>query len=471
MSRSSLRTRLLAVPTAVLAAAAFGPAAAQAITPSGTLATDVSNAADYAAGLQDTNGHFISGGLSNEWAFSGLAAAGRAAADILPPPAHTDRTKNARRIYRDDLSQSTWPSASPVVTDYERATLNAYSAGIDPARISESRNLIADIAGYWQTASPGYWGPVGNFNGTVFGLLALSAAKTTSLTQRVPQTLLDKSIQTVRNNQHNDGGWDWTQAEGRPSVKAQTSDIDMTGAAMASLCQAGVANTDSAVVAAKNFLRANYDGSTGGFSSSFGANADSNGWAISGLNACGFANQGTDFQGPSPSYTTPVDYLVGLQQAGGGFKYNAAASGVNAYASLDALRGLAGGAFSATPPTPTTAGEPQFVGSTAMVSGTTSKFALVVDDGSGTLKVCAVPVTASGTSTTLATVLTAAISSSTPSSCVTGYSPASGTITTLNGVTNAGARTWKVSVDGGTAAGATTAKTIGVGDTISLKYG
>jgi hypothetical protein len=465
MSRMST-TRLLA---ASIVALALAPAAAHATTTPAALATSVTNATTYVKGLQDpTTGAFASSGLSNEWAFSALAPAGVAAVDLLPPPPNNVTSKNARKVYRDFLSPTSWPGGSPVVTDYERATLNAYSAGIDPARVGTERNLIADIASSWQTASPGYWGTPGNFNGTVFGLLALAGAKTSAGAQRVPQALLNKSITTVRANQHTDGGWNWTKAEGVPAQLAAVSDIDMTGATLASLCVSGVANTDSAVVAGKNFLKGKLVNATGAFTSSFGANTDSNGWGVQGLNACGIANQGADFT--TAMGKTPIDYLVSQQLAGGGFRYTTGST-PNAYASIDALRAEAGGGFSATPPVPTTMGEPRFVASTSFVSGTTSKLAVIVDDGSGTLKVCSVSVAPTTATTTLGAVLTAAVSASTPASCVTGSSPSSGTITTINGVSNAGGSTWKASVDNGTAAAANTATVVSLGDTISLKYG
>jgi hypothetical protein len=465
MSRRST-TRLFA---ASIAAFALAPAAAHATTTPAALATSVTNATTYVKGLQDpTTGAFASVGLSNEWAFSALAPAGVAAVDLLPPPPNNVASKNARKVYRDYLSPASWPGGSPPVTDFERATIAAYSAGIDPARVAVTQNLIAAIASYWQTASPGYWGTVGNFNGTVFALLALAGAKTPAGAQRVPQALLNKSVATVRANQHTDGGWNWPKAEGVPAQLAAVSDIDMTGAALASLCVSGVANTDSAVVAGKSFLKGKLTNATGAFASSFGANTDSNGWGVQGLNACGIANQGADFT--TAAGKTPVDFLVSQQVAGGGFRYTTGST-PNAYASIDALRALAGGGFAGTPPVPTTPGEPRFVASTSFVSGTTSKLALVVDDGSGTLKVCSVSVAPTTATTTLGAVLTAATSASTPAGCVTGSSPSSGTITTINGVSNGGGSTWKASIDNGSAAAANTATVVSLGDTISLKYG
>ncbi|HET6508070.1 MAG TPA: hypothetical protein VFG42_14865 [Baekduia sp.] len=466
MSRTDWARRFAAP---CLAAAAFASAlapAAQAHTSEPALTHSVATAITYVKSLQDDAGNYVSTGLSNEWAFSGLAAAHVAAADIW---ATGDANRNARRTYRLALADPTWPSASPVATDYERATLNSYSAGIDPARVSPTRNLIANVVSTWSTSNPGYYGSPSLFNGAVFGLLALSGATTSSGARRVPQALLDKTIAVVKANQHFNGGWDFSKAEGNHANLTAAGDIDMTGAALASLCQAGVANTDAAVVAGKNYLKATYNTTTGAFNYPFGANTDSNGWAQSGLNACGFDAQGSDFTGPSGA--TPVDFLVGQQVSGGGFRYGTTGTTPNAYASLDAFRALAGGAFSATPPAPSvTTSEPRFVGDTTFVAGTQSKLALVVDDGSGTLKVCSVALSATGT-TTLGAVLTAATTSATPSGCVSGFSPTSGTITTINGVSNAGASTWKSSLDGSSPIGADAGTTVHLGDTVSLKYG
>jgi hypothetical protein len=461
-------TRLLA---ASIAALALAPAAAQATTTSHPLATSVATGVAYAKSLQTTNGEFATGGLSSEWAFSAFAAANVAAVDVLPPHGshHTDPAFNARAVYRTYLSPASWPGGSPPVTDFERATINAYSAGIDPARVSVTQNLIASIASYWQPSTQGYWGTAGNFNGTVFALLALGGATTPAGAQRVPQALLDKSIATVRANQHTDGGWDYQKAEGSMTQLTATSDIDMTGAAIASLCVSGVSTSDSAVVTGKNYLKSKLVAANGAFTTSFGINTSSNGWGVQGLNACGIASQGADFT--SATGKTPIDYLVTQQLplAGGGFRYSTGTT-PDTFSSIDALRALAGGGFAATPPVPTTSGEPRFVGSTQFTTGTTSKLALVINDGSATLKVCSVSLTAN-TTTTLGTVLTAATATTTPSACVTGFSPTSGTITSINGVSNTSTTTWRVSIDNGTPATASNTKVVTLGDTIGLKYG
>ncbi|MEU6123690.1 prenyltransferase/squalene oxidase repeat-containing protein [Streptomyces sp. NPDC047123] len=459
---------------ALTAAAALGafalttvPAAATA-TPA-QLATSKTNGVAYLKSLQATDGSYARSGLSNEWAFSALAAAGTAAVDVTPGG---DASKNARSVYRTLLAGSGWPSSSPVVTDYERAALNAYAAGIDPARVSASRNLVADIYRHWQTAEPGYFGPSANFNGTVFAALALNGARTTAGQTRVPQALRDKMITRIRANQHNDGGWNFGKAEGDPGQLGAASDIDMTGAAMAALCVSGVPNTDADIVQAKGFLKGKLIATSGAFNAMFGVNTDSNGWAVSGLNACGINPQTGDFL--TSRGKTPVDFLISQQfNPGGGFKYLPSDTAPQAYASIDGLRAVAGGGFTAAPPTPVTSGAPRWVGESALTAGTATTLAVTVDDGSGALKVCSVSLTPTGGTTTLGAVLDAAPASATPTGCVGSVTPSSGsgTITSLNGTANSGTNTWKVSVDGSSFAAASRGKVISVGDTIALRRG
>ncbi|MGW1974510.1 hypothetical protein [Streptomyces sp. NPDC001889] len=469
MSRPPTSRRLaLAIPAA-LGAFALTVLPASATSSPAQIATSKTNGVAYLKSLQAADGSYAGSGLSSEWAFGAFAAAGTAVADVAPGG---DTTKNARTVYRNLLSTAAWPSATPVVTDYERATLNAYAAGIDPARVSPSRNLIADIYGYWQTAEAGYFGPSGNFNGTVFAALALNGARTQSGAQRVPQALADRITTRVRANQHNDGGWDYQKAEGNPTRLNAPSDVDMTGAAMAALCTAGVPNTDADIVQAKAFLKTRLLPANGAFDSLYGANTNSNGWAVAGLNACGINPQTGDFL--TSMGRTPVDFLIANQyNPGGGFKYKPTDTTPSAYSSVDALRAVAGGGFTAAPPTPVTAGAPRWVAASAFTPGTATELALTVDDGAGALKVCSVALTPTGATTTLGNVLDAAASAATPAGCVTAVTPSSGTgaITALNGKANSGSGTWKVSTDGSALAAASRARVINVGDTIALRWG
>ncbi|GAA3214996.1 prenyltransferase/squalene oxidase repeat-containing protein [Dactylosporangium siamense] len=462
-----MRHRPIIIALGVVAAVLATAVPAHATSTPAQITTSKNNGVAYLKTLQAADGSYAGSGLSNEWAFSAFAPAGTHPVDVYPGG---DTSKNARSVYRNLLSGGSWPGGSPVVTDYERAVLNAYAAGIDPARVSAARNLIADVVAYWQTASTGYYGPPTNFNGTVFATLALAGAKTQAGGNRVPQRLLDVSVTRIRNNQHNDGGWNYSQAEGNATELATASDIDMTGAAMAALCSAGVPNTDADVVQAKNFLKGKLINASGAFNSMFGANTDSNGWAVSGLNACGIASQGADFT--TAAGKTPIDFLRAQQVAGGGFKYLPSDTVASSYASIDAVRALAGGGFTAAPPTPVTVGAPKWVGAATFTSGTATKVTVIVDNGT-TVKPCAVTFTPTATTTTLGNILDTAITAATPTGCVTSVTPSSGsgTITAVNGLANAGGSTWKVSADGAALAAATRATTVNVGDTLYVRYG
>ncbi|MEU9081389.1 hypothetical protein [Streptomyces sp. NPDC048357] len=468
MSRPRTSRRLaLAVPAALGAFALTSLPAFATSTPA-QIATSKTNGVAYLKSLQAADGSYAGGGLSNEWAFSAFAAAGTAVVDVAPGG---DTTKNARTVYRNLISTSGWPSATPVVTDYERGTLNAYAAGIDPARVSDSRNLIANVYSYWQTAEAGYFGSSGNFNGTVFAALSLGGAKTQAGGTRIPQALTDSIVTRIRANQHNDGGWTFGKAEGNPTALAAAGDVDMTGAAMAALCVSGVPNTDADVVQAKNFLKGRL-ATTGAFNSMYGVNTSSNGWGVAGLNACGINPQTGDFL--TASNKTPIDFLLANQyNPGGGFTYKPADTTPSPYSSIDSLRAVAGGGFTAAPPVPVTPGAPQWVAQSTFTAGTATKLALTVDDGAGGLKVCSVAFTPTGTTTTLGDVLNAATTAATPAGCVTSVTPSSGTgtITAVNGKANSGSNTWKVSVDGSAFAGAVRNKVINVGDTIALRWG
>ncbi|MEU6164490.1 hypothetical protein [Streptomyces tanashiensis] len=469
MPRFRTSRRLALAAPAALGAFALTTLPAFATSTPAQIATSKTNGVTYLKSLQAADGSYAGAGLSNEWAFSAFAAAGTAVVDVAPGG---DTTKNARTVYRNLLSTASWPSATPVVTDYERGTLNAYAAGIDPARVSASRNLVADIYAYWQTAEPGYFGPSANFNGTVFAALALGGAKTQTGSARVPQALTDAIVTRLRANQHNDGGWTYQKVEGNPTGLNAASDIDMTGAAMAALCVSGVPNTDTDVVQAKNFLKGKLVSGSGAFNSLYGVNTSSNGWGVAGLNACGINPQSAEFT--TINGKTPVDFLIANQyNPAGGFKYKPTDTSPSAYSSIDALRAVAGGGFTTAPPVPVTPGATQWVAQPTFTAGTATRLALTVDDGAGNLKVCSVSFTPTGTSTTLGDVLVAATSAATPSGCVTSVTPASGTgaITAVNGKANSGSNTWKVSVDGSAFAGALREKTINVGDTIALRWG
>ena len=451
-------TARLTLLAAILVSLAL-PAFATATASPAEISTSLGKGVTYLKGLQAESGEIP--GFGGDWSLTSLAAAGTAPADVNK----AGKTgKDARSWYEGVVGAPTWPGEGAVATDYERGALLAYAAGIDPARVSKRQNLIAKVASTYQPSSPGYYGST--LNGTVFGLLVLGQVKTTAGVRRFPTAALESTIAAVDANQHNNGGWTWQIVAGSAEGLASASEPDMTGAALAALCGAGVPATNSAVVKGREYLASIFEKSTGAFKSEFGNNTDSNAWAVDGLKACGIDPQGTEFTGTGTKKPTPINYLINQQVTGGGFRYTTGTT-AEEYASQDAVRALGAGGFTAVPPTP--ASGPQWKGVTEFATGgsESTSLALVIENG-GSPAVCSVSLAPGATTTTLATVLNAAVAATTPAGCVTGFAPSSGTgaITQINGTT----ATWKVSIDGAAKVTAERSTVIRVGDTIDLSH-
>lgn len=454
-------------PIAVAIVSLLAPSAASATATPEEITSSINKGLTYLKGLQNSETGAIAG-FGGDWALTAFAATKVAAADVNKGE---KATTDARSWYEGEVGAVGWPGGGASATDFERAALISYAAGIDPARVSKRQNLIAKVASYYQPESPGYYGST--FNATVFGLLALANTKTTGGVQRVPQVVLDQAVEAVKDNQHTDGGWTWEKAAGNEEALKKASEPDMTGAAMAALCSAGVVNTDKSIVDAKTYLASIFEPSTGAFKSAFGVNTNSNAWVVNGLKACGIDPQEAKFTGPNPGKRTPLNFLISQQLSpSGGFRYLTSGSTVNLYASQDAIRALGSGGFTAVPPTPKSG--PQWKGVTQFATGEaeTTSLALIVDDGASPLKVCSVSLAPKATTTTLATVLDAAVAATTPAGCVTGFLPAAGegAITQINGYPAAPAEEWNLSIDGGAEVEAKRSTQINVGDTLYLKY-
>lgn len=451
------------VSFAIAAIVLLVPATASATSTKAEIEASVSKGVTYLKSVQ-----LSSGGFESDWDLSALAAGGVAAANVQKAGAETD----ARTWYRKLVGNSTatkWPKEA-IATEYERAALNAYAAGIDPARVSKTQDLIAGIASFYQPSNPGYYGAPEVFEGTVFGLLALADTKTETGVQRVPQALLEKSIAVVKANQHTDGGWDYQKAEGNEEVRKAAAEPDTTGAALAALCTAGVSTSSEVVKNGEAYLKTLLINASGAFTSEFGANTDSNAWAVSGLNACGVNPQEEGFT--TKEKKTPIDFLIFQQLTGGGFRYLTSGSAVNEYSSQDAIRALGRAGFTATPPAPTGGLEQWFAESNFATSETVkSPLALIVNNGTATLKVCSVSLAPEATTATLEKVLKAAEGGSTPTGCVTSHKSETTTkaITQINGYPSTAAPEWDVSIDGGAEEQAKTSKVMHLGDTIYLR--
>jgi hypothetical protein len=458
-----LLVSLVAVVVCTPPATTAAPAA-WATSSSGEVQAATAKGLEYLHTLQQPNGEIA--GFGGDWSLTSFAAAGVAAANVKQG-AGTDARSSYRELIGDP---TTWPGEGEApVTEYERASLVIDAAGVDPARISKGQNLIAQIVGNYQPGSPGYYGSPELFNGTVFGLLALEGAKTKKGAQRVPQALLAESVEVIRNNQHSNGGWSFQKVEGNEKAQKSASEPDMTGAAMAALCGAGVSSNDPTIVKAVEYLKSSLIASSGAFSVSFGANTDSSSWGVQGLNSCGIDPQGTQFT--TTAGKTPIDFLISQQLPGGAFKYLPGDSEPNQYSSQDAVRALAGGGFNPQPPKAKKAKQWLEEKSFDPAPGVDALLTLVIDDGTAALVPCEVRIAPEATKTKLGEVLEAAETASKPASCVTSFAAVKGkgAITQINGSPEPAEASWQVSIDGGAEKQAKATSAIHLGDTIYLK--
>jgi hypothetical protein len=464
ISRSRLAAGLAVLGTLVLAPSALANSSPAEITHA------INGGVAYVKSQQATNGSFECFGepcFGGEWVLTSLAAAGVPPAGVKHEAGATD----ARTFYRELVGDSaTWPGSGAPVTDFETATLAAYAAGIDPARVSPTQNLIAQILAHYRPSDPGAYGSAELLNGTVFALLALADAKTRAGAQRVPQVLLEKSVEVVRRNQHTDGGWSFSVAEGDSKALEVPAEAEFTGATIAALCGAGVHASDPAIKSALSFLKAEQaaePAGSGAFESEFGVNTDTAAWVVEGLNACAINPQGGEFT--TSHGKTPIDFLISQQLPEGGFQFEVGEGEPDFYSSQDAVRALAGAGFTVAPSK--AKGQPLWAYEKKFTASETTELGLIINTGSSPLQVCSVSITPASAKVTLASVLEAAETAAPPAGCVSAFTPTSGkgAITSIDGSPTPAAASWQVSIDGGAEKQATRKTPIAIGDTIYLR--
>lgn len=409
-----------------LGLAAFG----SAVSPAGAAVTEAEetaaakHGAEWMTLLQEPGGELPSFG--GDWSMIGFASVGINAADVRLSPTEPSA---------QDFYLSRWTGKPPALfsaTDFERAILTGYSGGLEPSRLDAQTNLVADLAAQFNGHELGEKGAT---NADVFGMLALSAAG-------VPSDAIDTLAQTVREQQDADGGWNF-------AAGSKKSEADLTGAALAALCTAGVPNTDPAIAKAESYLHTAQDTATGGFVNPT-VNTDSTAWVVSGLDACKIDPQGAEWT--TTAAKTPIDFLLAQQNEDGSFQLHAHDEEEDFYATQDAVRALSGTGFIAPPPSRTQAGQPAVRPAPTVAAGTPVPMTLVIDGGGhvtggSSIRMCKViaPVGA-----TVAQMLTAASEASLPSYCLSDVSLQGGRITRVNGVSaEPGTTAWEISREGG----------------------
>ncbi|HEY6780573.1 MAG TPA: hypothetical protein VI111_06420 [Thermoleophilaceae bacterium] len=446
---------------------ALAPATAAATTPE-QIQASIASAAGWIRTQQDpTTGGLT--GFGGDWSLTALAAAGAHPADVHGPnpgdPSLVD-------FYLADwtspeFSAPTDPDVNQnpnfyTAADYARVSLLARSAGLDPARLSATQNAIAQLAALWRVG--GTYGEESLLNPSVFGTLALAG------TGYAPAVLQARSASLIRANQHTDGGWTF-QAVQDDDDRNAVSDIDMTGAALAALCTTGATTADPAVAAGVELLESKFLPATGAFDAQFGVNADSNAWALHGLLSCGIDIAAAPWT--TPEGKSPQDFLLSLQRTSGpnagSFKYVPTEGDddpPNLYTTQDALRALATTGFVVPPPGRENPSDPSELPVPEVPDATPVPMTLLVDNGTGSIRLCRVT---APTAATVAEVLTVAQSESTPSGCVFGLQlGAANEVVRLNGRVSTDDQPWLATTrleDEGPAGG----QPVGLGDFVYLR--
>jgi hypothetical protein len=449
--------RTFALCAALLSLGVF-PNAASAMSNQAQIDAAIADAIDYVRSQQEAATGAVPG-FGGDWMATSLAAAGVSAADLHGPDPGDPSFQD---YLLDEYTLPTWDEDPPggTVSEYSRSTLVATAAGLDPARLSASSNQPAQLAGRWNPAT-GSFGEASS-NNTAFAILALKATP-------IPGWALAPAISFLRRNQHDDGGWTHAAAL-TAAAQAEPSEEDMTGGAIAALCEAGVPAYDPAVASALTFLRGRLVNATGGIEYLWGApNSDINAWVVSGLIACGIGPQ-------SPAWTTaagktPIDFLLSVQvPAGGeagGFGYEDA-SAASLYSTQDALRAIAGGVFATAAPDRSDPSQPRLRPLPSVADGTPVPHLLAIELAPGNVRICKVTAPSGAP---LTDVLAAAEAASRPAGCVTSFSVGDGEVESIDGAFPAGEdEAWLLRLDRGAAAVAAD-QPVGFGQAISLRLG
>ena len=298
-----------------------------------------------------------------------------------------------------------WDEPFPIPPEYiGRLILVAHAAGIDTARVSATQNLPARMI---ETLKPwaGGFGEPATFS-TAWGTLALESTP-------LPRWSLAPMLAYLRGDQHADGGWSFYAAdEGEPS------NPDIAAAAIGALCGGGAPAYDPTVSAGLAYLRGLLVSETGAIEHpEFGPNVDSASFAVNALDACGIDPQSSAWT--TEDGKTPIDYILSLQDAEGGFAFSAGEPWFSP-STGHALRALAGRGFVVRPAPRQNPAQPTVRPVPAVAAGTPVPHVLAIELAPGNVRLCRVsaPVGAP-----LAEVLEAARTDSQPTGCVASSRP------------------------------------------------
>jgi prenyltransferase beta subunit len=188
-----------------------------------------------------------------------------------------------------------------------KLALTAAAAGLDPHSFAGQNLVVAMSRVYTPTT-----GAFGNSNwDQAFNMLGWRAAGET-----IPIT----ATRLLAQRANADGGWGWTASS--------ESDVDSTALAVQALLAAGEPITSSAVISGLAYMRVSQN-PDGGFpytpesATDTSSNANSTAFAVQAILAAGQDPLSAAWT-TAVSATTPISFLLGQQQADGGFAFTTA---------------------------------------------------------------------------------------------------------------------------------------------------
>ena len=288
--------------------------AAGALAPARANASDVSRAADWLVSVQNPDGGFgaspgeDSGAETTCWAMLGLEAAGHNPLDV----ARAGQTPVD--FLRGGVAQLKTPG------DLARTILALEGAGVDPRKFG-GQNLVSKLlAKRRQDGSFEDWP-----NSTAYAVIALRVAGATGG--------LDKTLEWLRGAQDDDGGWGDTPNS--------SSNADGTGAVLQAIASGSKAS-HRGLVYLEGAQRKGGGFPLGGNGA---VNTQSTAWAIQGIIAAGH-NPGLYRRGGASA----PEYLAGLQQSDGHYRYSASSDQTPVWVTGEVLVAAAGAALPISPP-------------------------------------------------------------------------------------------------------------------------
>ncbi|MBU1670490.1 MAG: hypothetical protein KKF41_15120 [Actinobacteria bacterium] len=303
--------RVIVVAACLLALLA--PAAGASGLPASASADPVDRAVAYLLGRQLPDGGFAEPEASSSdtltaWVTCAISSAGIDVRSV--------RSGGASPL---DFLSGRAPSWSKL-TDIEKGCLAVCCAGADP-RSFGGRDLVAEIKA--RAAADGHIGDLVNEH--CWGLIALAAAG---------EPAPGGSVEWLSARQNIDGGFGYGADSG--------SDPDDTGGALQALIAAGADRGSNTVARALSYLMFCQQ-DDGGFAwQSAGSNVGSTAWAVQGICAAGGDPASQDW---TISGNTPVDFIQGMQQPDGHFKYSSGTDTNPVWMTAEAVPAILGTPF------------------------------------------------------------------------------------------------------------------------------